>query len=268
MCLSGTSETDRSSGGESCEVKVTQLCLTGCNPMDYPVHGILQARILEWVAFPFSRGSSLPRDRTQVSWTAGRFFTSWTTRESWEDAWKIFYLAFKNKTICPLKFPKDEERVSTVPHSLNEQSAEPLSAFHFLISENWHLSVWRSLLVFITLCPHLNWTTVFRLNSENFSSSVQFSCVAQLCPTLCDPMDCSMPGFPVHHQLPELAQTHVHWVGDAIQPSSPLLSSSPPAFNLSQHHGFFQWVISSYQVAKVSDLQLQHQSFQLIFKAD
>ena len=81
-------------------------------------------------------------------------------------------------------------------------------------------------------------------------------------------MDCSIPGFPVHHQLPELAQTHVHWVGDAIQPSHPLLSPSPPAFSLSQHQGLFQWVSSSHQVAKVLELQLQHQSFQWIFRTD
>ena len=67
--------------------------------------------------------------------------------------------------------------------------------------------------------------------------SVQFSSVAQLCLTLCDPMDSRMPCFPVHHQLPELTQTHVHWVGDAIQPSHPLSSPSPPAFNLYQHQG-------------------------------
>ena len=72
------------------------------------------------------------------------------------------------------------------------------------------------------------------------SDSVQFSSVAQLCLTLCDPMDCNMPGFPVHHQLPELAHTHVHRVGDAIQPSHPLSSPSPPAFNLSKHQGLFQ----------------------------
>ena len=80
--------------------------------------------------------------------------------------------------------------------------------------------------------------------------SVQFSSVAQLCPTLCNPMDCSTPGLPVHHQLPEFTQTHVHWVGDAIQPSHPLLSPSPPAFNLSQHQVLFQWVSSLHQVAK------------------
>ena len=94
----------------------------------------------------------------------------------------------------------------------------------------------------------------------------QFSSVAQSRLTLCDPMDCSTPGFPVHHQLPELAQTHVHRVGDAIQPTHPLSSPSPPAFNLSQHQGFFQWVSSSHQVAKV--LEFQHQSFQWLFRTD
>ena len=73
-------------------------------------------------------------------------------------------------------------------------------------------------------------------------TSVQFSLVAQSCPTLCDPMDYSTPGLPVHHQLPESTQTHVHWVADAIQSSHPLLSPSPPALNLSQHQGLFKWV--------------------------
>ena len=84
-----------------------------------------------------------------------------------------------------------------------------------------------------------------------FCSSVQFSPVAQLCLTVFDPMDCSTPDFPVHHQLQELAQTHVHWVGDAIQPPHPLSSPSPPTFKLCQHQGLFQWVSSSHQVAKV-----------------
>ena len=98
--------------------------------------------------------------------------------------------------------------------------------------------------------------------------AVQFSSVAQSCPTLYDPMDSSMPGFPIHHQLLELAQTHVLWVGDAIQPSHPWLSPSPPAFNLSQHQGLFQWVSSSHQVVKALEFQLQHQSFQWIFRTD
>ena len=81
-------------------------------------------------------------------------------------------------------------------------------------------------------------------------------------------MDCSTPGLPVHHQLLEFTQTHVHWVGDVIQPSYPLLSPSPPAFNLSQHHHLFKWVSSSHQVAKVLEFQLQHQSFQWLFRTD
>ena len=93
-------------------------------------------------------------------------------------------------------------------------------------------------------------------------SSVQFSSVAQSCPTLCDPIDCSTPGLPVHHQLPESTQTHVHWVSDAIQPTHPLSSPSPPALNLSQHQGLFKWVSSLHQVAKVFEFQLQHQSYQ------
>ena len=92
--------------------------------------------------------------------------------------------------------------------------------------------------------------------------TVQFSSVAQSCPTLCIPMNRSMPGLPVHHKLPDFTQTHVLRVGDAIQPSHSLLSPCPPAPNPSQHQGLFQWVNSSHEVAKVLELQLQHQSFQ------
>ena len=97
---------------------------------------------------------------------------------------------------------------------------------------------------------------------------IQLSSVTQSCLTLCDPMDCSMSGFPVLHHLLESAQTHVHWVGDAIQPSHPLSSPYPPAFNLSQHQGLFKWVSLSHQVAKVLEFQFQHQSFQWIFRTD
>ena len=96
----------------------------------------------------------------------------------------------------------------------------------------------------------------------------KFSSVTPSCLTLCDSIDCSMPGLPVHHQLPEPTQIHVHWVGDAIQTSRPLSSPSPAAFNLSQHQALFQWVSSSHQVAKVLEFQLQHQSFQWIFRTD
>ena len=87
---------------------------------------------------------------------------------------------------------------------------------------------------------------------------LQFCSVAQLCLTLCDPMNCSTPGPPVHHQLPESTQTHVHWVGDAIQPSHP----SPPALNLSQHQGLFKWVSSSHQVAKACIYQKKKKKIQ------
>ena len=163
------------------KVLVTQSCPTLCDPTDCSllsssVRGILQARILEWVAIPFSRVDPLPTQGSNL-----RFLLCW----------------------------------------------------HIL----YHLS-------------H------------------QFSSVSPPCLTLCDPMNCSMPGLPVHHQLPELAQTHVHRVSDAIQPSHPLSSPSPPAFNLSQHQGLVQWISSSHQVAKVLEHQLQHQSFQWIFRID
>ena len=95
-----------------------------------------------------------------------------------------------------------------------------------------------------------------------FKYSVQFSSVTQSCPTLCDPMNRSTPGLPVHHQLPEFTQIHVHRVGDAIQPSHPLSSPSPPAPNASQDQGLFQWVSSWHEVAKLLEFQPQHQSFQ------
>ena len=162
------------------ENEVAQSCRTLCNPMNCSlpgssVHGIFQARVLEWVAISFSRGSSHPRDWSWVSRTAGRQFTIW--------------------------------------------------------------------------------------------ASLQFSSVTQSCLTLCDPMNRSMPGLPVHHKLPEFTQTYAHRVGDAIQPSHPL-SSPSPAPNPSQHQGFFQWVNSSHKVAKVLEFQLQHQSFQWTPRAD
>ena len=97
-------------------------------------------------------------------------------------------------------------------------------------------------------------------------SSVQS--VSQSCLTLCIPMNCSTPGLPVYHRLPESTQTHVHWVSDAIQPSHLLLSLSPPAPNLSQHQNLFQWVSSSHEVTKVLEFQLQHQSFQWTPRTD
>ena len=107
------------------------------------------------------------------------------------------------------------------------------------------------------------WNEGQLLTNLHISSVQLFSCV-----WLCDPMDCSTPGFPVHHQVLELAQTHVHQVGNPIQPSHPLWSPSPPAFNLSQHQGILKWVSSSHKMAKVLEIQLQHQSFQWKFRTD
>ena len=103
---------------------------------------------------------------------------------------------------------------------------------------------------------------VFQVSGE------QFSLVTQLCLTLCDPMNYCTPGFPVHHQLLKLTQTHVHWVGDAIQPLHFLSYPSLPAFSLSQHQRLFEWVSFSHQVAKILQFQLQHQSFQWTFRTD
>ena len=126
---------------------------------------------------------------------------------------------------------------------------------------DFELCCWRLL--------RIPWTTrrsnqsVPKEMNPDYSLEVQFSSVTQSCLTLCDPMDCSStPGLFAHHQLLEFTQTHVHWVSDAIQPSHPLSSLSTPDFNLSQHQGLFKWVSFSYQVAKILEFQLQHQSFQ------
>ena len=121
--------------------------------------------------------------------------------------------------------------------------ASPTTAPKFMCQWQYHLEAVNKILLFLTL--------IF-----------QFSSVAQSCPTLCDPMNLSTPDLTVHHQLPECTQTHVHRVCDAVPSSHPLLSPSPPAFNLSRHQGLFQSVSSSHQVAKVWEFQLHHQSFQ------
>ena len=125
-----------------------------------------------------------------------------------------------------------------------------------------NLKVWIS---FFTIKNRLPLCKLFYLTDR---TKHQFSSVTQSCPTLCDPMNCSTPGFPVHHKLPEFTQTHVHRAGDAIQPSHPLSSPSPPAPNPSQHQGLFQWVSSSHEVAKVLEFQLQDQSFQWTPRTD
>ena len=178
-----------------------------CSTQGSTIHGILQARILEWVAISFpnsSEDNNPPVTReTQVQSSDGEEPLGW-----------------KKATHCSVlawKIPWTEE-------------------------------------------PD-------RLQSMQFQR-IQFSSVTQSCLTLCNSMDCSSPGFHVHPQLRELTQTHVHWVNDAIQPSHPLSSPFLPAFNLSQHQGLFKWVSSSQKVAKVLEFQLQHLSFQWIFRTD
>ena len=116
--------------------------------------------------------------------------------------------------------------------------------------------------------PAAFFQSIVSISLTSSNTQYDFSSVTQLCLTLCDPMDCSTPALSVCHQLPEFTQIHVHWVDDAIQPAHPLLSPSPPTFNLSQHQGLFKWVSSLHQVAKILEFQLQHQSFQWMFRTD
>ena len=115
------------------------------------------------------------------------------------------------------------------------------------VAKSWTWWKWLSMHMYVCVCVCV---------CVYVCVCVCISSVAQSCPTLCNPMDCSTPGIPVHHQLLELTQTHVHRVGDAIQPSHPLSFPSPPTFNLSQHQSFFQWVSSSHEVANVLEFQL------------
>ena len=131
-----------------------------------------------------------------------------------------------------------------------------------LLTHNDWKQICMSFVTQTLLIRHMN--MFFESDTINIRfSSVQSISHVQFFVTL---MDCSTPGLPVHHQLLELTETHVHWVGNAIQPSDPLSSPSPPALNLSQHQGFLKWVNSSHQVAKVLECQLQHHSFQWTLK--
>jgi len=130
----------------------------------------------------------------------------------------------------------------------------------FTTAKTWKQSKWLEVDEWIKKCG------IYICNG--LVSSVQFSSLAQSCLTLCNPMDCSTPGLPVHHQLPESTQTRVHWVGDAIQPLHHLSSPSPLTFNLSHHQGLFKWVSSSHQAAKVLQFHLQHHFSQWTLRTD
>ena len=161
----------------------------GCSPPGSSVHGISQARILKWVAISFSRRSSQPRDRTQISFIGRQILYHWATRKA--QTYIVLYVSYVSIKL--------------------EKTLNKLKNF---LDSKWYLQ------------------TVHKKGNMN-GFSVQLSSVAQSCPTLCDPMDCSMSGLPLHHQLLEFTEAHVHWVGDAIQPSHPLSSPPPPTFNLS-----------------------------------
>ena len=192
----------------------------------------------------------------------------------------FFFFFWLHHTTCRILVPRPriEPGLPTVEAwSLNHWSTREFPYTTFCLSICWWTYAWYPYLGYYEISCQQH-ETELSLWDPDFSSfewytgvqfrSVQFSSVAQSCPTLCDPMNHSTPGLPVHHQLPESNQTHVHQVGDAIQPSHPLSSPSPLALNLSQHQGVFQWVSSLHQVAKVLEFQLQHQSFQWIPRTD
>ena len=184
----------------------TQVLNPGCShcwQILYQLNHQGSPRMLEWVAYPFSRGSSQPRNRTSVSCIEGRFFNSWATREL-EAATSLDCLHPGNEFFLEMVF---EQLIFSSHFSLAY-----LDVLIYLLIDYWkHMEV-----------------------SVQFSRSVMSDSLW--------PMNCSMPGLLVHHQLPEFTQTHVHRVGDAIQPSHPLSSPSPPAPNPSQHQSLFQWV--------------------------
>ena len=175
--------------------------LPHCRQILYQLSHEGSPRILEWVAYPFSSGSSWPKNQTGVSFIAGGFLTNWAIREA--QMWEMWSQINSAGLVLEL--------------------LGYLHAFDYLKHSMLHV--------------------------PNFVT--KFNSVAQLCLTLCDPMDHSTWGLPVHHQLPEFTQTHVHWVSDAIPLSHPLSSPFSPSFNLAQHQGIFQWVSSLHQVAKV-----------------
>ena len=139
--------------------------------------------------------------------------------------------------------PRDSQE--SFQHHSSKASILPCSTFFMVELSQLYMTSGKTIALTIG---------AFAIHGGNFSYSVQFSSVAQSCLTLCDPMNRSTPGFPVHHQLPEFTQTHIHGVSDAIQPSHPLSSPSPPAPNPSQHQSLFQWVNSSHEVATVLEL--------------
>ena len=187
-----------------------------------------------WSGLPCLPWRDLPNPGIEpishVSCIAGRFFTTSTTWEVLNVWWKWKLLSHIQFFVTPLVYGILQTRIlERIPLPFSRGSSQPRDRTQFFCIAGGFFT---------------SWATREALNV--WFSSVQFSSVAQSCPTLCDPMNCSTPGLPVHHQLPEITQTHVHTVSDAIQPSHPLSSPSPPAPSPSQHQSLFQWVNSSH----------------------
>ena len=231
--------------------KSPQSCPTLCDPIDssppgFPVPGILQARTLEWVAISLSN--------------------------TWK--WKVKVKLLSRVWLLATPWTAAYQAPPSMGFSRQEYwSGVPL---------NEHLNVCSIMDVFTQLKARGFWISLSCTLWQSESSVLdkgdpeglplnkyhKFCCclVAKLCPSLCDPINCSTPGFPVPQHLLEFAQIHVHWISDAVQPSHPLSPSTSSTFNFSHHQGLFQWFGSFHQVAKV--LELQHQSFQWLFRVD
>ena len=176
---------------------------------------------------------------------------------------------------CSLTLSSEFTLSKTPPFACKSDSYKLLHLFKFFpqVKVNFTFAKFSSNATPYEAFPNLYWlkwnVSLNPQHSTYFILLIQFSSPAQSCPTLCDSMNHSMPGFLVHHQLQESTQTRVHCVGDAIQPSPSLSSPSPPALNLSQHQGLFKWVSSQHQVAKVLlEFQLQHRSLQWTPRTD
>ena len=219
---------------------VTQSCSTLCDPMNHSTPGLpVHHQLLEFT-------------QTHVHWVGDAIQPSQPQSQMWLSDSTTRITKHSNNSL---------DDTLTTELTLGFEMMGELCCFCSTLSNFSKMSVYFQ---------YINFNKSFLLNvmNDGKKGSIQSSSVTQSCPTLCDPMNCSTPGLPVHHQLPDFTQTHVHRVGDAIQPSHPLLSPSPPALNLSQQQGLFQWVNSSHEVAIVLEFQLQHQSFQWTPRTD
>ena len=209
-----------------------------------------------------------------VNW--GHFFLFWASF--------TWFLKFAREKMGEHSEDKSKNQVFIITDNNFVVKMKSLSLFGFLFSELWNeefgLGDYLEVPWISNACVHISDLVNVMVAQRWFpwdqkwcwigrsGEGLQFSSLAQSCPTLCNPMNHSTPGLPVHHQLPEFTQTCVHWVHDAIQPSHPLSSPSPPAPNPSQHQGLFQRVNSSHEVAKVLEFQLQYHSLQRCPRAD